>query len=772
MSTSSVIRGLFRQYYSRGEIKPPRSMERREFGFLAFGEAMMLRHMSFRTVDELKDFLVKSVPAHVYCSAAYYRSPTNEMDRKGWMGGDLIFDIDADHLPTPCKGEHDHWVCGKCGRRGEGPEICSCGAKIEEVVWFCDKCLEAAKSEVIKLITILTDDFGSAPNEIKVYFSVTGDTPVLIRDKNGVRLVRIKEAVDLIRKGGSLETLSLNKEGEVVFSEICGYLEHDDEIYEIYHEKSDLPVRLTGHHSVFILNDEGKITSKRTSEIRAGDYAITFNDFTRDEPASRLDVIHFSYAASGKNVESAVNIDEGLMRLVGYYLAGGRAIKGSPDSLSFSFNGEDAESLRDCMNLVEKIMGKRPYICYTRPSDLRLMIRSKKWRGFLKRFCGDGVYDRHLPPFSWECPRRYVLELLRGCMRGGAYSSGNAMRVKSRSRRLITELTWLCKLNGITCSLHEGEDGDRTDARKGVRSNGERIYILSISRAEFSGGCGRRRGRDNSIDVVKITKVAKGKGREKVYDISVKDNEAFFGNYYPILLHNSGHRGYHIHVVGEDFRQLNQMQRKELTDYITATGLRVTRHIFEMPDARFGRAIVGPSIGAPGWGGRLAKAIYGFILSATRERMEEIGLKPATIQAILDEREMLSEGGWEDVPWSFMKGVGLGSWIKIARYVLGKERVMVDTVVTTDIHRLIRMPTTLHGKTGLLVKEVPIFRLDAFDPLSEAVAFDKGYLTINVKSSPRFRVGDQEYGPYEGCKVTIPVAPALLLLCKGLAEVA
>ena len=42
----------------------------------------------------------------------------------------------------------------------------------------------------------------------------------------------------------------------------------------------------------------------------------------------------------------------------------------------------------------------------------------------------------------------------------------------------------------------------------------------------------------NDVSVLMIKNITKGK-KQKVYDISVEDTESFFGNYYPILLHNS-----------------------------------------------------------------------------------------------------------------------------------------------------------------------------------------------------------------------------------------
>ena len=47
----------------------------------------------------MRDFLKKNVPSHVYHSAAYYEIPgAPTMAKKNWLGADLVFDLDADHL--------------------------------------------------------------------------------------------------------------------------------------------------------------------------------------------------------------------------------------------------------------------------------------------------------------------------------------------------------------------------------------------------------------------------------------------------------------------------------------------------------------------------------------------------------------------------------------------------------------------------------------------------------------------------------------------------
>ena len=126
----------FREYYSRVDLYIPKEFERREWAFAPlenFPEFVMSRHIAFSSDLELKAYILTNIPAHAYYSSAYYEDPSAEMGKKGWMGADLIFDIDADHLPS--------------------------------------KSLKSAKREVFKLVKILTDDFGVSENDIEIVFS-------------------------------------------------------------------------------------------------------------------------------------------------------------------------------------------------------------------------------------------------------------------------------------------------------------------------------------------------------------------------------------------------------------------------------------------------------------------------------------------------------------------------------------------------------------------------------------------------------------------------
>lgn len=174
--TRELLKSVYKQYYFKrsDRIEIPDRINEREFGYMPFGGGM-IRHLSIKTAGELKAMLVKEAPYGVYASSSYYDDPSLPMAEKGWKGGDLAFDIDADDLNMLCKAEHDWWVCKTCGNAEVDLRPQKCPAcfniKILTLNWVCEKCLGAAKNEVIKLQEILMRDFGINESEISIYFS-------------------------------------------------------------------------------------------------------------------------------------------------------------------------------------------------------------------------------------------------------------------------------------------------------------------------------------------------------------------------------------------------------------------------------------------------------------------------------------------------------------------------------------------------------------------------------------------------------------------------
>ncbi|MDR1405550.1 MAG: DNA primase catalytic subunit PriS [Candidatus Methanoplasma sp.] len=98
-ANSRFLLKSFRKYYKENHPILPDRFTKREFGFMFFDRQMVQRHMGFPNPEELNRFMIAQVPSHSYYSTAYYRKPSAPtMDEKEWLGADLIFDLDADHL--------------------------------------------------------------------------------------------------------------------------------------------------------------------------------------------------------------------------------------------------------------------------------------------------------------------------------------------------------------------------------------------------------------------------------------------------------------------------------------------------------------------------------------------------------------------------------------------------------------------------------------------------------------------------------------------------
>jgi len=231
----------------------------------------------------------------------------------------------------------------------------------------------------------------------------------------------------------------------------------------------------------------------------------------------------------------------------------------------------------------------------------------------------------------------------------------------------------------------------------------------------------------------------------------------------------SGHRGYHIHVEEAAVRDLDAMGRKEIVDYVSGIGLALFERAKKEQTHRK-RTPQAFSLDNYGWNRRLKNGMRKFLLNASKEDLTALGIK-AQANLILKSKDEILKRCLEENLWNSVTGVGVETWIKLAEHVKDLESAKIDTVVTTDIHRLIRANGTLHGKTGLLKAGFPVSRLGSFDPFKEAVAFKEGEAEIFVSDAPEFRIGGETFGPYKNQKAKLPTAAAVLLICKGRAEV-
>ena len=215
LSEDDLTKRLIREYYTTADLKLPDDFILREFAYQTYDEMVYVRHLSFQTISSLRDFLVREAPRQIYYSAAKYRDPAAEsMEDKGWLGSELMFDIDADHLPgcEPCQFE-----------------IKLIDKSIKKVSIPNSKCIELAKNEELKLLDILKSDFGFTDSEIKVYFSGNRGFHTIVSpsDEDWLRLnpYQRRELVDyIIGHGLDLKRLFPIKRKNVELLPLSGYM--------------------------------------------------------------------------------------------------------------------------------------------------------------------------------------------------------------------------------------------------------------------------------------------------------------------------------------------------------------------------------------------------------------------------------------------------------------------------------------------------------------------------------------------------------------------
>ena len=230
-----------------------------------------------------------------------------------------------------------------------------------------------------------------------------------------------------------------------------------------------------------------------------------------------------------------------------------------------------------------------------------------------------------------------------------------------------------------------------------------------------------------------------------------------------VFLTFSGGRGYHAHVTDPRLLDLDAKGRREIVDYVTAKvpAAKGTdqpdlspflwqnkQRVGDGPYAKVKQMLAGAPATSPGWPGRmtrmLANELESNVLNADPHEAEAwltgfkgIGAKgAATFVQKFEEKKLdrIRDGAFGlDNQGVYSKLIHV--LLKRSALALGKGET--DEPVTADVKRLIRLPGSLHGKTGLNVVTLRADELKDFDPFRDATVFGDE----TVRMVPRF---DQE----------------------------
>ncbi len=279
----------------------------------------------------------------------------------------------------------------------------------------------------------------------------------------------------------------------------------------------------------------------------------------------------------------------------------------------------------------------------------------------------------------------------------------------------------------------------------------------------------------------KCLDVAKNEIKKLIYDFLIPD---FATDEKDMRIAFSGHRGYHLKVESEELRKLNSDERREIVDYLT--GENISFEVLGLGEKS--QMIHGLSKENIGWSQKIMKKIEETLCKPKTEignlllDKNRFGFTSNYVKSFLNYKddflELISKG--ERNVWA-IEGFGLTNWKKFLRGIVKLIGIELDEPVSIDIHRLIRYPGSLHGKTGFKVQEIELNKLDDFNPLDESdekldpIVFISKKITqkleILERVLPITKIKGTNYGPYiQGEKIEVPHHIAVFLLCKEVAK--
>lgn len=268
----------------------------------------------------------------------------------------------------------------------------------------------------------------------------------------------------------------------------------------------------------------------------------------------------------------------------------------------------------------------------------------------------------------------------------------------------------------------------------------------------------------------------------------------------------SGSRGYHIHITDPKVLHLGSSERREIVDYLIGIGLDLDRifpmEVFDSKEyggKKYSKKpmVVTPKLDSPGWKGRMARGILELINKLSK-LPEDDCIKE--IQSLCNVRQYKNKKITDDDVNSIYQELFAKSRIKFDEKTFKHRNILeifkkdryrdiflaivrehqkvemageTDEPVTTDVKRLIRMPTSLHGKTGFRVVPLTIDSLADFNPFDDALAFGSDSVKIKVTSEEQIKIkmGDEDFNIRPGVQ-ELPEFAAIYLLCQRKAVIA
>jgi DNA polymerase elongation subunit (family B) len=291
--------------------------------------------------------------------------------------------------------------------------------------------------------------------------SVDGKTPILARVDGSVTYTKVEDVHRIFQEGKRIELLTITDELSTVWSGISDASVHKvEDVYEIRTSKGRI-LKLSGDHSIYLMENFGNLHCKETRAIKKGDVIVGSQFIPESSSEMKLNV---SSILSGRVIEKdgllysnrphaiteipirkTLPITRELAMLLGIFTAEGNIADpvGPRNSEISQSLAENPKVCRELERIWLIIFGWEIKINARRKNnDLRYYVPIL-YAEFFKYLCGGDSSAKHVPSFVFNVKKEIIAAYLRGLFSGNGYSSAKRISISSMSESLMNQTAYL-----------------------------------------------------------------------------------------------------------------------------------------------------------------------------------------------------------------------------------------------------------------------------------------------------------------------------------------
>lgn len=288
--------------------------------------------------------------------------------------------------------------------------------------------------------------------------SVGGETPILARIDGRATFTTVEAVYREFSKGRRVELVTVSDGLKSLWAPISDATSHRVDDPYLLRTSKGRSLSLSGDHSVFFMDNFGRLHCKETRNVRQGDVLVGARYIPGSQLVTRLDVketlpetidrdgaLHSTslHPTTEVPIPRFLAVTEELAELLGIFAADGDA-SATPGPRSNVVTQSEVADPEVCAALLKD--WRRTFgwdMKVYRTPEKRTFHLPVLHAQFFKRLCGGSSAAKRVPDFLFAASLDVIAAYLRGLFSGDGFSDGRRISLASESRTLVEQLSYL-----------------------------------------------------------------------------------------------------------------------------------------------------------------------------------------------------------------------------------------------------------------------------------------------------------------------------------------